>query len=138
MIKYGLIMKKEDKVKKEANGELEGVLVFHKTNTSGDERENGETWITYWERITNKQFPEMCPCCEKTLTQIRDENPGKKVEMVGAHIRKYYEYADNNAKSYITPTCNICNNTYKKKVSLEDKKLFRVSEDSLIEAKEKD
>lgn len=114
------------------------VEVYHAYYTNERKRENGETWIMYWERITNTLRPSKCPCCGKTLSKIKEENPRREVEMVGAHVKIYIEYADDNAKLYITPTCNICNDTYKKKVSLHDRKIFQVPEDYIIEAKEKD
>lgn len=113
-------------------------IVCHVYNTSEHKRENGETWIKYWKRITGKQVPKKCPCCGKTLIQIQNDNPKDEVEMVGAHVQIYNDYANRDSKLYITPTCNICNDTYKKWVSIKDKKLFAVAKDSLIEAKVKD
>lgn len=33
--------------------------------------------------------------------------------MVGAHVELFIKLASDNRKQYITPTCNICNSTYK-------------------------
>lgn len=120
------------------NEKAKTIMVCHAYNTSELKRDNGEAWIKYWERITEKQIPEKCPCCGKTLIQIQNDNPKDEVEMVGAHVQIYEDYANINSKLYITPTCNICNGIYKNKKSINDRINFQVPKDSIIEAKIKD
>lgn len=119
-------MVREDKIKGDEK------WFCHAYDTGDFECEDGKTWIEYWEEVTKQHRPEKCPCCEKDLTQIREENPNKKVEMVGAHVHEYIEYANKNKQLYITPTCNICNDTYKKWACLAQRKRFHVSEKLLL------
>ena len=123
-------MGKEVNLKKETKRNEKRVC--HAYDTGNSEREDGKTWIEYWEEVTKLRRPEKCPCCEKTLAQIQKENPGKKVEMVGAHVHEYIEYANDSKQLYITPTCNICNDMYKKQVCIAERKKFNVSEKLLV------
>ena len=103
------------------------IRVYHAVNTSGLNRKNGESWIDYWKQTTKKPIPKICPCCGNETSQE---------DFVGAHVKKYSEYANSNQECYITPTCDSCNKKYKDKVCLSQKHLFSVAEDSLVEAKE--
>lgn len=113
-------MKKRENLKNKTNRNEK--YVCHAYDTGDFEREDGKTWIEYWEEVTKQPRPDKCPCCKKDLTQIREENLDKEVEMVGAHVHEYIEYANKNKQLYVTPTCNICNDTYKEQNCLAPKK----------------
>ena len=78
------------------------IKVTHQTETADEKAPNGLTWIEFWkEKKGNKSYlagDVKCLSCG----QIKSCK-----EFVGAHV------VDDKGNSYICPTCDICNKTYK-------------------------
>lgn len=109
------------------------VLVYHADNTQNLKRKNGESWISYWKRKTQKEPPKNCPCCDLFV-----ENDEQKY-YVGAHVYKMMDMASPGRQKYIVPTCNDCNSQYSSKNHSESsKECFPVPQDHLVPANEDD
>ena len=81
-------------------------------------------WIEYWKEHSGKRVPTNCPCCGSQMIT----NGGA----VGAHVVKV---SCPKGEVFITPTCDICNKTYKE--SKTNDHTFLVDEDMLVPANEK-
>lgn len=46
-----------------------GDLVFNASKTADEKALNGKTWIEYWQTMTGKQIPEVCPLCGSPLEE---------------------------------------------------------------------
>lgn len=71
--------------------------------------ETNDIMITHWEKETKLSRENLteCPCCGNKV--VGDEEN----YWVGAHV------VDKKQNRYITPTCNICNSTYKESKATE-------------------
>lgn len=81
------------------------IKVRHSIKTQDEKAPDGSSWIDFWRTQTKRGIPTICPCCGKS---VKGEN-----YMVGAHVELFIELASIKHKQFITPTCNICNSTYK-------------------------
>lgn len=120
-------MKNEEK-----KAEEKWTPVFHANGTHDLKRKNGEYWIDYWERITGKKRPQICPCCKTDVNNDKDNH------IVGAHVYKVMDDTNSNRIKYIVPTCNNCNLKYPLENSPLGGNNFLVPSDYPIPAKEDD
>lgn len=80
---------------------IPSIKIKHAKNTT----DNSKVWFDYWIEQVNKDVSNYkfwhCECCNNNVPID---------EMVGAHVVKV---DSSNETTYIYPTCDTCNKTYK-------------------------